>query len=288
MDLYTKIIDPNALTHGGPGSGRYKKGSGKYWNPDGTLTEEGKEHYYGNSETNIKVKDTTNYTSKIKKFTAKNSFNTYNVNFNEAISGMSASKITKAMNEGPDSDSYKEAMAEVSKNTEKKAKAENNKNISKAKAETAENKLKEEKAKTELNKIKEQQSKDNAKKVQEKSSQNNDKSKSLTKEDWKDIKEATAAAKSAGSDLHTLIGQKKGTTVYGRYDNLSTQELRSRIDRINAEKQYSDLIGDTKYYPSKQEKANNIIDKINAGLGIATSALGIVIAYQAVKNRHSK
>ena len=70
--------------------------------------------------------------------------------------------------------------------------------------------------------------------------------------------------------------------IYGKYPKMTDQELRDKINRLNAERTYSDLIGDTKVIKSGQERAREILQTLG---GIAGLAVAGVTIYTAIKNK---
>jgi len=80
------------------------------------------------------------------------------------------------------------------------------------------------------------------------------------------------------SNALSSIPVKSGKTQRGSYPELSDAELQKRVNRLNLEQRYSDLVGDTKYVSSGGEKARELFQTIGA---IATVA---VIAYPIVKD----
>lgn len=72
------------------------------------------------------------------------------------------------------------------------------------------------------------------------------------------------------SNFSKHIG-KEGTTTYGTYPDMSDEEIRKHIQRIQWERQYSDLVGDTKYKKSKSEKFR---EKLAIGQDIVQTTLG--------------
>ena len=70
----------------------------------------------------------------------------------------------------------------------------------------------------------------------------------------------------------------------GNYRNISTTELRKRVNRLSLERQYSDLMGDTKYVMSGRDKVREILQTVGAGLGIGASTVGIALAIKQLVN----
>lgn len=65
---------------------------------------------------------------------------------------------------------------------------------------------------------------------------------------------------------------ESGTTTRGRYPNMSDKELQDKINRLNLENRYSDLVGDTKYTKSGSEKTREVFQTIGSVTGIVGSA----------------
>ena len=63
--------------------------------------------------------------------------------------------------------------------------------------------------------------------------------------------------------------------VPGPYSNLSDDELRKIVNRMQLERQYGDLSGDAKYTLTGREKTREYLQTIGALLGIGVSALTI-------------
>ena len=75
--------------------------------------------------------------------------------------------------------------------------------------------------------------------------------------------------------------------VPGPYSNLSDDELRKIVNRMQLERQYGDLSGDTKYTLTGREKTREYLQTIGALLGIGVSALTIYKLIQR-KNNNNK
>lgn len=98
------------------------------------------------------------------------------------------------------------------------------------------------------------------------------------------------ALQGAGYGVSKMVGQigdaiphVPGKKTYGTYDDISTKELKNRIDRINTERNYSDLIGDTKYTKSGADKLKDILGYAGSALAIATTGMGILASINAAK-----
>lgn len=70
--------------------------------------------------------------------------------------------------------------------------------------------------------------------------------------------------------------------IYGKYPKMTDQELRERINRLSAERTYSDLVGDTKVIKSGQDKTREILQTLG---GIAGLAVAGVTIYGALKGK---
>lgn len=86
---------------------------------------------------------------------------------------------------------------------------------------------------------------------------------------------ASSASKIAITGAKALGEPEFSTPVYKKYDKLTDEELRSRINRLNMEQQYSNLTGDTRYVKSGKEKTRELLQTTGAALAIASTAFGI-------------
>lgn len=73
--------------------------------------------------------------------------------------------------------------------------------------------------------------------------------------------------------------------VPGPYSNLSDDELRKIVNRMQLERQYGDLSGDAKYTLTGREKTREYLQTIGALLGIGVSALTI---YKLIQRKNNK
>lgn len=64
-----------------------------------------------------------------------------------------------------------------------------------------------------------------------------------------------------------------GETIRGSYPELTDQELQKRINRLQSEQRYSDLVGDTKYVKSGGEKFRETLQTVGSAVAIAGSAV---------------
>ena len=90
------------------------------------------------------------------------------------------------------------------------------------------------------------------------------------------LEEATKGASSAVSTAASIINTQRGSKAIRKdYSNLSDKELQEKINRLNLERAYGDLSGDTKYVKTGKEKAREILQTTGAVLAIAATAVGI-------------
>ena len=85
-------------------------------------------------------------------------------------------------------------------------------------------------------------------------------------------KDASNIAKTAASAIDTSNGT---LAIRKSYPELTNKELQDRIQRLNLERTYGDLSGDTKYVKTGKEKTREILQTLGATLAITSTALGI-------------
>lgn len=73
--------------------------------------------------------------------------------------------------------------------------------------------------------------------------------------------------------------------IPGPYSNLSDDELRKIVNRMQLERQYGDLSGDAKYTLTGREKTREYLQTVGALLGIGVSALTI---YKLIQRKNNK
>jgi len=113
----------------------------------------------------------------------------------------------------------------------------------------------------------------------------------------KGLKDATQGSKDSQAVLDssarvldaTVRALPTGNGHYERkdYSNLSDQELRNRISRIQLEESYGRLSGDTKYIKSGSEKAREILQTAGAIVAIGASAAGLAYTISEIKYRRA-
>lgn len=88
------------------------------------------------------------------------------------------------------------------------------------------------------------------------------------------------------SKAQTFTQETRGSKAIRKdYSNLSNEELQKRVARLNLERSYGDLTGDTKYVQTGKEKARETLQTIGALLGITASAVAIYRALHGDKNK---
>ena len=99
------------------------------------------------------------------------------------------------------------------------------------------------------------------------------------------LEEATKGASSAVSTAASIINtQRGGKAIRKDYSNLSDKELQEKINRLNLERAYGDLSGDTKYVKTGKEKAREILQTAGATLAIASTAIAIYAQLHGFKD----
>lgn len=90
------------------------------------------------------------------------------------------------------------------------------------------------------------------------------------------LEESTRSASSAASTAASIMNTQRGSQAIRKdYSELTDQELQRRVNRLNLERAYGDLSGDTKYVKTGKEKAREILQTTGAVLAIAATAVGI-------------
>ena len=99
------------------------------------------------------------------------------------------------------------------------------------------------------------------------------------------LEEATKGASSAVSTAASIINTQRGSKAIRKdYSNLSDKELQEKINRLNLERAYGDLSGDTKYVKTGKEKAREILQTAGATLAIASTAIAIYAQLHGLKD----
>lgn len=84
--------------------------------------------------------------------------------------------------------------------------------------------------------------------------------------------QALRDASKLAKDISDALPRGNGKTIKKDYSNISDQELRNRIARLQLEDSYGKLTGDTKYVKSGSEKAREMLQTTGAILAVAGSA----------------
>lgn len=96
--------------------------------------------------------------------------------------------------------------------------------------------------------------------------------------------QAIGSTRNLASSAAQLAETHKGSKAIRKdYSDLSDDDLRMRVNRLNLERSYGDLTGDTKYVMTGREKAHEFLQSAGAVLGIIGSAVGIYIALKGYK-----
>lgn len=95
--------------------------------------------------------------------------------------------------------------------------------------------------------------------------------------------QALRDASRLANDLSNAIPKGTGKTVKKDYSNLSDQELRTRIQRLQLEDSYGKLTGDTKYVKSGGEVAREFLQSAGALLAVASSAAALALTIKKIR-----
>lgn len=93
------------------------------------------------------------------------------------------------------------------------------------------------------------------------------------------LRDASRMAK----DIADALPRGNGKVIKKDYSNLSDQELRDRINRLQLEDNYGRLSGDTKYVKSGSEKTREILQTVGSVLAIAGSAAGLAYTISTIR-----
>ena len=89
------------------------------------------------------------------------------------------------------------------------------------------------------------------------------------------VDQAFRDASKLTKDISESLPKGNGRVIKKNYSNLSDQELRDRINRLQLEDNYGRLTGDTKYVKSGSEKAREFLQTAGALLAITGSAVAL-------------
>ena len=94
----------------------------------------------------------------------------------------------------------------------------------------------------------------------------------------------------AGKERYRKVTDKSGATSYStRYHGIPDEVLIQRIQRVQLERQLSDLSGETKYEDSnidKQRKARETFQTISGGIAVLSALLSFCGAWKAKKQQN--
>lgn len=97
-----------------------------------------------------------------------------------------------------------------------------------------------------------------------------------------DVKIGKTASKLA-SDASKIGNNKlKSKTVKKDYSKISDQELKARVNRLNLERQYGQLTGETKKVRSGEDYIRESLQTIGSIMAVSTTALAL---YMQIKGR---
>lgn len=81
-------------------------------------------------------------------------------------------------------------------------------------------------------------------------------------------------------------GRKANAKVRKDLKNMSDNDLRARVNRMNLERQYSDLTANQ--VSRGRASLSSILESVGGALGIASSAVGIAVAIRELKKLPTK
>ena len=100
----------------------------------------------------------------------------------------------------------------------------------------------------------------------------------------KAIFDGTSKTLNSAGDIADSIGKHKSKTINkADYSKMSDQELRDRINRINMERKYGELTGDTKLVRSGQDWTREILQTTGAVVGIGATIAGTILTIKKIK-----
>lgn len=108
--------------------------------------------------------------------------------------------------------------------------------------------------------------------------------KEINKQKDKDDKDLIDAGSSIINNTDKLlsIGDSGDKVIRPSYDDLSDEELRKRVNRLNMERSYSQLVGDEKVIKSGKTKAREALQTIGSIVGIVG---GAALVYKTIRGR---
>lgn len=100
-------------------------------------------------------------------------------------------------------------------------------------------------------------------------------------------KQIYGGVRDAANTVANRLPTGNGKTIRKDYSDLSDEELRRRVNRLNMEEQYGRLTGDTKYVKSGTEYAREILQTVGAVAAIGVSAVAIMEGIKGFKEKTS-
>lgn len=106
------------------------------------------------------------------------------------------------------------------------------------------------------------------------------------------VRDFATSVNQAGNILPNKRGSEKNPnyTTYKstKYSNLSQKELSDRINRMNLERSYGKLTGETRYVKSGEEKAREVFQTTASVITLGATALAIAQKIDNMKNSRIK
>lgn len=98
------------------------------------------------------------------------------------------------------------------------------------------------------------------------------------RESHESVMDTLAAARTIANESANLASPKKGSRLVNEkdYTKMSDEELRKKVNRLQMERQYGDLVGDNKYVMTGREKVRETLQTVGSLITIAGSIVGIV------------
>lgn len=101
----------------------------------------------------------------------------------------------------------------------------------------------------------------------------------------KNVQDVTNQTSGLFTKIASAIPKREPKTIRPKYRELTDDELRQRINRLDLERKYSDLSGDTKTVKAGSEKTREMLQTTGALVGVVGSIVAIVATIiEAKKN----
>jgi len=97
------------------------------------------------------------------------------------------------------------------------------------------------------------------------------------------LKGVSDASKTADNALRTIGTNKSKAVNYKDYSKISDSELRARINRLNMERSYGELTGDTKRVRTGQDWTREVLQTVGAVAGIGATIAGTAYTISQLK-----